>query len=196
MVVPLSAALEYLAAEILELSGNQCRDRHSSRVIIVADVKKCVRDDFELNRTFELFSYRCFKTFSGSCDLDPKTMLQSKAVVQFVFKMTESASLVDPCPSFLDTFLVEAACACASQTLSSIKAEHLISQLRSFCSGAALQSPSHRPHCSLILPVLELVSLCGSAAVVPFAADHHLMQLRLRLSSHVGTVCVISDTRR
>jgi hypothetical protein len=61
------------------------------------------------------------------------------------------------CVSFLEAFVVEAAHACASQTLSPAKAK-----LTSLCSGDAFQSSPRSTHCSLMIAALELVSLCGS----------------------------------
>jgi hypothetical protein len=194
MAVPFAAVLEYLSAELLELSGNKCRDRHSE-AINVADIEKCVNDDEELTKTFEAFSSRYVISVLDSGASDSET-IQSKAVAQFAFSATQSTSPDGSCVSFLETFLIEAACACASKQLSAIKAKQLIKELTLLCSGEAFQSLPRSSHCILMITTLELVSLYGSEAVVPFAADHHLTQLRLRLSSCVHAVCDISDTRR
>ena len=197
MAVPLSAVMEYMSAELLELSGNKSRDRQSDiNSINIADIENAVRDDEELARTFESFSSRYVISLSEQDNSDSKTMHQSKAVAQFVFSTTQSTLMESSCVSFLETFLVEAACACASQKLSSMKVKQLIKQLTSLCSGEAFKSFPRSSHCFPMIAALELVSLCGDEAVVPFTADHNLTRLRLRLSSHVHAICEISDTRR
>ena len=196
MAVPMSAVLEYLSAELLELSGNVCRDRQAE-AINVADIEACVRNDAELAKTFETFSARHVISILQSDDSDSETVRRSAAVAQFVIKAAASAlPQQHSCVSFLEAFVVEAAHACASQTLSPAKVKQLITQLTSLCSGDAFQSFPRSTHCSLMIAALELVSLCGSQAVVPLAADHNLAHLRLRLSSCVRVVCDISDTRR
>ena len=191
----MSAVLEYLSAELLELSGNVCRDRQAE-AISVADIEACVRNDAELAKTFETFSARHVISILQSDDSDSETVRRSAAVAQFVIKAAASALPQHSCVSFLEAFVVEAAHACASQTLSPAKVKQLITQLTSLCSGDAFQSFPRSTHCSLMIAALELVSLCGSQAVVPLAADHNLAHLRLRLSSCVRAVCDISDIRR
>ena len=196
MAVPLCAVLEYLSAELLELGGNVCRDRQSE-TINIADVEMCVENDEELAKTFEAFSARhVISIVDSDHSVDCKTLHRSAAVAQFVFRATQSSSLDGSCVSFLETFLVEAACACASQTLPSTKVKQLIKQLSSLCSGDAFQCFPRSKHCSLMIAALELVYLCGSQSVVALAADHCLAPLHLRLSSCVRAVCDISDTRR
>jgi hypothetical protein len=138
MAVPFSAVLEYLSAELLELSGNRCSERRQDvHTINVADIEECVRLDDELAKTFETFSSRHAISISMWDDSDSKAILQSEAVAQFVFIATESSSLEGSCISYLEAFLVEATCACASQTLSPMKVKHLIKQLTSlYCSEA------------------------------------------------------------
>jgi hypothetical protein len=97
---------------------------------------------------------------------------------------------------FLETFLVEAACACASQKLSSSNVKLLVKHLTSLCSDEKFQYFKWNSLCALLISALEWVSVFGSEVVVPFAADHHLTHLRLRLSSSIRTVCQISDIRR
>ena len=196
MAVPFSAVLEYLSAELLELGGNVCRDRQSE-TINIADIEMCVENDEELAKTFEAFSARhVISIVDSDHSVDSKTLHRSAAVAQFVFRATQSSSLDGSCVSFLETFLVEAACACASQTLPSTKVKQLIKQLSHLCSGDAFQSFPRSKHCSLRIAALELVYLCGSQAVVALAADHCLAPLHMRLSSCVRAVCEISDTRR
>lgn len=50
--VYLTAVLEYIAAEILELSGNACRDNNKKR-ITNRHVMLAVRDDEELNKLYK-----------------------------------------------------------------------------------------------------------------------------------------------
>jgi hypothetical protein len=191
----LSAVLEYLSAELLELGGNKSRDRQSD-TINVADIEAAVRDDEELACSFESFSSRYVISVLEHDNSDSKTMHQSKAVAQFIFSTTQSSLLEGSCVSFMETFLVEAACACASQKLSLMRVNLLIEQLTLLCSGEAFKSFHRSSHCFPMIAALELVSLCGGKAVVPFASDHNLTHLRLRLSSHVHIVCEISDARR
>jgi hypothetical protein len=49
---------------------------------------------------------------------------------------------------------------------------------------------------SVMISVLQLVSLCGAEAVIPLAADRGLTHLCLRLSPFVHGVYEISDSRR
>ena len=141
MAVPFSAVLEYLSAELLELSGNQSRGRRAEECIInVTDIEECVRQDDELAKTFERFSSRHVIPISNWDDSDSKEILQSEAVALFVFRATESSSLEASCMSYLETFLVEAACACASQTLSPMKVKHIIKQLTLLYSSQAPNS--------------------------------------------------------
>ena len=263
MAVPFSAVLEYLSAELLELSGNHSRVRRQERVTInIADIEECLRQDDELHATFETFSARDAIPISKLDDSDSKEILQSEVVAQFVFRATES-SLLGPCVSYLETFLVEAVCACASQTLSPTKVKYLIKQLTSLysskahggttarglakksrgdgavvgadddekvakvklgkdkgsvktlpstlvASGASSVSFVEEPpktfvhqhkNCnpesvSVMISVLQLVSLCGAEAVIPLAADRGLTHLCLRLSPFVHGVYEISDSRR
>jgi hypothetical protein len=197
MAVPLSAALEYLCAELLELSGNACSCvfRHESAIKVV-DIEVCVKEDEELAETFRSFSAHDVISFVDVDDPDLETIRRSKVVAEFVFGAAKTSSQDGPSFSFLETFLVEAACACASQTLSCTKVKALVKQLTSLCSDAAFQSFAQSSHCSLLIAALEWVSVCGSEVVVPFAADRDLAHLRLRLSSCVRALCQISDTRR
>lgn len=162
MAVPFSAVLEYLSAELLELSGNHCRDRRQEvRAINVADIEECVRLDDELAKTFETFSSRQAISVSMWDDSESKAILQSEAVAQFVFRATESSPLegssdaqtapaewttppCSSCISYLEAFLVEATCACASQTLSPMKVKQLIKQLTSLFSSEASNGTKRR----------------------------------------------------
>jgi hypothetical protein len=138
MAVPFAAVLEYLSAELLELSGNHSRvRRHETLTINIADIEECLRRDDELHATFETFSARDAIPISKLDDSDSKATLQSEAVAQFVFRATESSLLEGPCVSYLETFLIEAVCACASQTLSPTKVKYLIKQLTSLYSSEA-----------------------------------------------------------
>jgi hypothetical protein len=92
-----------------------------------------LRQDDELHATFETFSAR----YAKLDDSDSKAILQSEAVAQFVFRATESSLIEGPCVSYLETFLVEVVCACASQTLSPTKVKYLIKQLTSLYSSKA-----------------------------------------------------------
>jgi hypothetical protein len=94
MAVPLSAVMEYMSSELLELSGNKSSDRQSDiNSINIADIENAVRDDEELARTFESFSSRYVISLSEQDNSDSKTMHQSKAVAQFVFSTTQSTFL-------------------------------------------------------------------------------------------------------
>jgi hypothetical protein len=233
MAVPFAAVLEYLSAELLELSGNHCRvRRHETLTINIADIEECLRRDDELHATFETFSARDAIPISKLDDYDSKATLQSEVVAQFVFRATESSLLEGPCVSYLETFLIEAVCACASQTLSPTKVKYLIKQLTSLYSSEAhggtrtrgvakksrgdgavvggadddveeppkffvLQHKNGNPDSvSVMIAILQLVSLCGAEAVIPFAADRGLTRLCLRLSPFVHGVYEISDSRR
>lgn len=77
--VYLTAVAEYIVSEVIELSGNLCKDR-KRKTISVDDVSSAVRSDPELARLFAGFNVCFGNTFSKVSDaLAPRSVKPEKS---------------------------------------------------------------------------------------------------------------------